>query len=837
MVSKKAAGQAASKTSSNAAPATSSSRKSATNSSILHSAFSPSRFQLSLFASVIQGFDSQQLRIHDTTTGRLNCSEAPKGPKTRINCLEWGRYGSADQKHLQESLSKKRKRLDKFNGSSEHHQIVVAVGTSLGDIQIFSPAEGQFVKILTDQHAQGIRDFKFVDDGLSSQGWSLGDDSKLVQWNLKTGIAIKSIVAPTTSIRTILPLPPSILCASHTAYLIDTNTSTKPTTFTVSNNPVHTLIAAPSENPIPPSFLAAAESDRYIHVLDTTSGKILDSLIASGDVKALAFTESTSHDENDLPKRAILAAVTEQGELSFFPSPFSFQDSSKSKESASLKPTRGNRTRTAVATVKMKTTGKAASAIPILGASFEESEVVIVWAEGGMSLRFERLTWQDHRSGEIVLEGVIEITKAKSSAGLGVTSMNGVKEMGRSHVDESHALVAKGGDTDDAMVVDEEPDIIDISSAEEDSESEEESDEDHRRLPEPRSPSNELVNGEATTNGDVHMEDARDEIVADSEEAEEPTFGDLLRASAPGVVDVSAAFPDPARQALAAVKDGAVKLPSGISLGTVLTQSLRTNDVSLLETCFHVQNLDIVRATIERLDSALASSLLQKLAERLHSRPGRAGSLMVWIQWTLVAHGGYLASQPEVVKKLTSLHRVVKERANSLQPLLSLKGKLDMLEAQINLRKSMQSRFGIRETDDEDDEAGVIYVEGQEESSSDDEGQAEILAGGPARSKITIRREESSDMDDASSETSENLDDTPPNMEDGSTGSDDSADESEADGFIDDEASESNDDEGFEDEVDHDDVDSAEEDEESEMEAPKPKAVKAKLSNGLTSRR
>ena len=645
-------------------------------------------------------------------------------------------------------------------------------------------------------------------------------------------------MAPHASIRTILPLPPSILCASHTAYLIDTTSPTKTRTFTVSNNPVHTLIAAPSDKSSPLSFLAAAESDRYIHVLDTASGRILGSLIASGDVKALAFAERLGHDGSDLPEKVMLAAVTEQGELGFFPSPFSFQDSSKPKGPASLKAGRGNRTRTAVATIKMRTAeknaSKNASIITVLGASFEDNEVIVVWAEGGLSLRFERITWRDHKTGEMVLEGVVEITKAKNSAGPGAASMNGVKDIGRSHIDESHTIITKGGDAEDAMMIDEVPDIIDISSAEEDSESEERSDEDHRILPQPRSPSNELANGEVITNGDVHMEDANDEVAADSDEAEEPTFGDLIRASAPGVIDVAAAFPDPGRQALATTKGGVTKPASGISLGTVLTQSLRTNDISLLETCFHVRDLNIVRATIERLDSVLAASLLEKLAERLHSRPGRAGSLMVWIQWTLVAHGGYLASQPEVIKKLTSLHRVVKERANSLQSLLSLKGKLDMLEAQMNLRKSMQSRFGVRDADEEN-ETRVIYVEGQEVSSSDDEEQAETVTAGNARSKITIRREDSPNTDDSSSESDEEMDGMPPNLEDRSASSGDSAAESEADGFIDDEASESDDEDEFAVEVDHDDVDSEDEGE-SEIEAPSPRATKPKLSNGLTSR-
>ena len=155
-----------------------------------------------------------------------------------------------------------------------------------------------------------------------------------------------------------------------------------------------------------------------------------------------------------------------------------------------------------------------------------------------------------------------------------------------------------------------------------------------------------------------------------------------------------------------------------MSLATVLTQSLRTNDTSLLETCLHTRDLSTVRSTIERLDSSFASDLLQRLAERLHSRPGRAGSLMVWIQWTLVAHGGYLAGQPEVMRKLKNLHKVVKERAGSLQSLLNLKGKLDMLEAQMNLRRHVLGKGKGKNVGNDDDEA-VIYVEGQETEDED----------------------------------------------------------------------------------------------------------------------
>lgn len=68
---------------------------------------------------------------------------------------------------------------------------MLAFGTSDSEIHIFSPAEAKMVGSLKGGHTQGIRDFKFVDYGLDAQGWSVGGDGKLVQWNLKTYRSIR----------------------------------------------------------------------------------------------------------------------------------------------------------------------------------------------------------------------------------------------------------------------------------------------------------------------------------------------------------------------------------------------------------------------------------------------------------------------------------------------------------------------------------------------------------------------------------------------------------------------------------------------------------------------
>ncbi|KAI4867213.1 NUC189-domain-containing protein [Hypoxylon rubiginosum] len=212
------------------------------------------------------------------------------------------------------------------------------------------------------------------------------------------------------------------------------------------------------------------------------------------------------------------------------------------------------------------------------------------------------------------------------------------------------------------------------------------------------------------TNGDVDVDMASPNPPNDVESDQEPTqptFGELARAH--DTIEVPAAI-SVQPNALAA-PGRHLAPPSLSSLGTVLSQALRTDDADLLESCLHTTDIQTIRHTIQRLDSTLAGKLLTKIAARMHRRPGRAGTLMTWVQWTLVAHGGALATQPGLTAKLSDLHRVLEERSRGLNSLLALKGKLDLLEAQMALRRDMQDNA---DPDSDEDEEGVVYVEGEE---------------------------------------------------------------------------------------------------------------------------
>lgn len=312
---------------------------------------------------------------------------------------------------------------------------------------------------------------------------------------------------------------------------------------------------------------------------------------------------------------------------------------------------------------------------------------------------------------------------------------------------------------------------------------------------------------EPTANGtdaDTKMRDG--DNPDESEPDAEPTFGDLLRNE---TVDVAAALQGPNAQAssntaLTTIPPRQIAAPTATSLGTVLAQALRTEDTDLLESCLQISDNAVIRNTIQRLDSSLAGALLTQLAARLHRRPGRAHVLMSYVQWTLVAHGGALATQPEIQKRLGELNRVLEERSRGLNSLLALKGKLDMLEMQMMMRRGSKGRGAVNDDDEEDsnDEDGVIYVEGQED---------EILSNGGTRRK-----------DDEDEEF-------PVNNGVASDSEEDSDDEDQDEMDVDEFAADSLD----EDEVDHDDVetDSAkeeEDEEESEVEAAPPAKIQRK---------
>ncbi|KAJ6017142.1 Small-subunit processome Utp12 [Penicillium sp. IBT 35674x] len=686
-----------------ASPATGLSQS--TKSSILRAAFSPSEYQLALFASVIQGLDAQHLRIHDTNTGRLQCEHA-LGPKETITSLDWGYYGG--QGKSRDQSKKKRKRGSDVNGVDglDQGDVVVAFGTSNSEIRMFSPSEDKVVGILTGAHEKGIKDFKFTAGRPAEEAWSIGGDNKLVQWDLRTGKSVRTIHLPASSVFSALsrPVPSNVpvICASQTPFLIDVeNFDEEPVKFPAMRNPIHSIISSSTESAGSGAFLAS-DGDRFINVFDASTQKLVRNLVAEQDVSSVSLHDGT-------PEKQILAAITEDGTIELFTKPFA-----QTSQSGSAKANRKQMTQKANASLKVVRSESSNACVPVVSTLFHGHEIIVAYAEGGVIPVFERVKLIDETTDELAFTGVKAVTKTKTSSTIASVSTNGVKNAGETRVDETNANVQSG------MIVDDDVDMNDIEDAASISGDEDSDVEDTVKPTEKKTKSSK----QAPVDDDVEMDNAESEDEEEEEEAGvEPSFGELLRANGGHEVDVEAELDDDLNlgtlvpgKPTAAVQ----QIPTGVSLATVLTQSLKTNDNAMLESCFHTSDITIIRTTIQRLESSLAATLLQKLAERLSSRPGRYGHLLAWVQWVCVAHGGALAGHPDLLKRISTLYKVMDQRSSSLSSLLLLKGKLDMLEAQLDLRRDIHSGGDGMDSEDEDN---VIYVEGHEDSDSEAEGQ------------------------------------------------------------------------------------------------------------------
>lgn len=245
------------------------------------------------------------------------------------------------------------------------------------------------------------------------------------------------------------------------------------------------------------------------------------------------------------------------------------------------------------------------------------------------------------------------------------------------------------------------------------------------------------ANGEHARRGDADAQESDAEPTA-------PSFGELLRDN--GVIDVPALVQSSVTSNAATQRPRTTVAPSSHqSLATVLGQALRTDDTELLESCLHTNDLTTVRNTIELIDSSLAGTLLIKLAARIHRRPGRLSTLGTWVQWALVAHGGALASQPEAVQSLSSLQKVLAERVKGLNSLLALKGRLDLLGFQMDLRTRLKRRPDWQqEGGSGNDQEDVIWVEGEADATSD----KDLSNGIGARRKRNANGDDDDSSDD-----------------------------------------------------------------------------------------
>merc|ERR1712070_259102 len=173
---------------------------------------------------------------------------------------------------------------------------------------------------------------------------------------------------------------------------------------------------------------------------------------------------------------------------------------------------------------------------------------------------------------------------------------------------------------------------------------------------------------------------------------------------------------------------GADKLPQGYThdgqpksgtLTSMLLQAIQSSDNALLDEVLSSANERIVKATVARLPSKMVVPFFRKIVHKLEVRPGRGGSLLVWIRSVLASHASHLLTLPDLANVLKDLYGMAEARLNAYPAISRLSGRLDLLLAQAD--RSHQVGADLAEVD-EDIVPRAVYIEPEEEEDANETG-------------------------------------------------------------------------------------------------------------------
>lgn len=154
------------------------------------------------------------------------------------------------------------------------------------------------------------------------------------------------------------------------------------------------------------------------------------------------------------------------------------------------------------------------------------------------------------------------------------------------------------------------------------------------------------------------------------------------------------------------------------TLSMNLVQALKTSDNQAFNTLLDkAQDEQVIRSTVAKLDIHYVMKLLDKLGELNYRNKFQALDLNVWIKYLLIFHGNYIVGVPHLKSKLTLLTISLKNRANTMEKLLELKGKLSITTERVEALREIERFESAPFTENLD--VDVEYYEELEESTSD----------------------------------------------------------------------------------------------------------------------
>ncbi|KAL0088401.1 WD40-repeat-containing domain protein [Phycomyces blakesleeanus] len=550
---------------------------------------------------------------------------------------------------------------------------VVALGTNNGTVVIYSLIHGAIVKRLAGAHTMAILDFILNKNG--TKGYSLAEDNYIVEWDIEQEKEVKKWKADVKNARKLKLSHDEtrLATAGHTISLWDLASMKVLKKYTGHASGVTQLAFSHQDDVL----VSSAEDDRYVNVWDAQlkndNTNNLTSLTLENNVAHIDFSETETS----------VLAVSEDGIVGIWQNADS--PTSASASSGPRRKTIRSMTRPADANIKVVSSQKEDVIIPIIAARYvSDANGKSVMIARGSSIKpvFEVVPYVNEETGalldDIVLSRQVINNFLMEDASIAANNLKTTRKT----YDEASVMVV--GNTDFSV----------------------------------RGPKMHVSN-EASAKNTI------EEVSLDN--TEEPSIEQKLQQMN---VEEEQTTTRPKK-----TTTRKIVAPSAGTLQNVLIQALHSNDVQLLEACLSHTRIDIVHRTVQRLPANHVIPLLFQLISRFQEKPNRGRNMLIWINAVLTLHTAYLMTVPDLVNKLSGFYQALDSRVGVFPKLLSLRGRLDMVQSQIDTR----SRHAVDNKQAEEAHMPLnVYVEEDSDNEAEDSVNEDDLMSSAEESDIEM---------------------------------------------------------------------------------------------------
>lgn len=131
---------------------------------------------------------------------------------------------------------------------------------------------------------------------------------------------------------------------------------------------------------------------------------------------------------------------------------------------------------------------------------------------------------------------------------------------------------------------------------------------------------------------------------------------------------------------------------------------------------------EVVRKVVQRINLPASSELVTILGTEFMSQP-QDSNLSVWVKWLILTYGSAFTKSRDHMVLVSSIRSLLDKELENMPKLLSLQGRLELLKAQLQLRKEMRSVSLEEEAESEVLPNGnsVVYVNGENDEEVDED--------------------------------------------------------------------------------------------------------------------